>query len=162
MDQQSIELVNKLNNVYSEQLKALEKSQKVTLRASEITTRVLPVYSFILQSLSQVNEASNLLIDEIAKSKLEAKLTSLVVSELETAFDFTVTKSNAFLINYVLSHSIYENLSSSSFLPTPQVTNQSVAKAALLASFLGEGELCNYLGLLAFLNGHSLAGIFHN
>lgn len=90
-------------------MSSLEKAHQLAERSQGIASQIVPVYSYLINLLSVLDEKAEILVEEVAKWKLEGKLRGLLATELESLMEVNNNKLFSYGLSIVSSPiSIYE------------------------------------------------------
>ena len=150
LDQQAEELSSKLNELYSAQIKVLTKSKQVAEKASLISKRILPAFSFILMKVDSVSRVVDGLLEEIIKGRLLNKLLTLTALEVEASYDKAKAKGFCHFIRYLTAPLFDESQLPSPFRLKDDRLEAFLSKVNFLTLGIDNEYLRNYFALMLF------------
>lgn len=150
LDQQSEELITRINQLNSLQLKSLDNTKLIVNKITTIDKKIIPSFSYVVDRLELIKAKYDHNVSEYIKNKYTAKLNTLLVLEVDTALDTNLQKAEELFTRYLLSPSTSQLFET----PPMSIKDGAISKLLKQLSFVQNvsPELVSYFAVVSFIN----------
>jgi len=150
LDQQSDELVARINQLNSLQLKSLENSKIIVEKITTIDKKIIPSFSYVIDRVELIKNKFDNNVAEYIKNKYTAKLNTLLSFEIDTSLEVNLQRAEELFTRYLLSPSTSQLFET----PPMSIKDNGVSKLQKTLGFVQNtsSDAASYLLVVSFLN----------
>lgn len=150
LDQQSDELVARINQLNSLQLKSLENAKTIVEKITTIDKKIIPSFSYVIDRVELIKNKFDNNVVEYIKNKYTVKLNTLLSFEIDTSLEVNLQRAEELFTRYLLSPSTSQLFET----PPMSIKDNGVSKLQKTLGFVQNtsSDAASYLLVVSFLN----------